>query len=265
MEILQPIDTYQTDVKKRIQYFRTIRFYKKIIKIVFSAASLAKKGIYNDEEWIKSSVDVLNALESVGCIFDIRGRNNFFNIQGPCVFIGNHMSTLETFVLPCVIHPFKKITFIVKESLLNYPVFKHVMRARKPIAVTRTNPREDFRRVIKEGTSKLKNNISIVVFPQTTRANHFDEKEFNSIGIKLAKKANVPVVPIALKTDAWGTGRLVKDFGPIDPQKTVYFKFGLPISAQEVQKNPKTAHQQVVNFIKKQLNNWITLEQNKKC
>jgi 1-acyl-sn-glycerol-3-phosphate acyltransferase len=40
------------------------------------------------------------------------------------------MSTLETFVLPYLIAPHRPMTFVVKKSLVEYPVFKHVMRAR---------------------------------------------------------------------------------------------------------------------------------------
>ena len=42
-------------------------------------------------------------------------------LASPCVFIGNHMSILETFVLPCLIVPHRNVTFVVKESLITYP------------------------------------------------------------------------------------------------------------------------------------------------
>jgi len=37
-------------------------------------------------------------------------------LPSACVFIGNHMSILETFVLPCLIQPHRDVTFVVKES-----------------------------------------------------------------------------------------------------------------------------------------------------
>ena len=61
------------------------------------------------------------------------------------------MSALETFVLPCIIEPFKDTTFVVKQSLIDYPVFKYVMRSRNPIAVGRTNPRDDLKAVLDGG------------------------------------------------------------------------------------------------------------------
>ena len=157
---------------------------------------------------------------------EITGTEHFSRLEGPCVFIGNHMSTLEAFVLPTIIQPLKRVAFVVKKSLVEYPVFGHLMRSRDPIVVGRTNPREDLKAVLEGGAERLRSGISIVVFPQKTRSALFDPAAFNSIGIKLAKRAQVPVVPLALKTDAWGNGALVKDFGKIDPAKAVHFAFG---------------------------------------
>jgi len=49
--------------------------------------------------------------------------------------------------------------------------------------------------------------ISVLIFPQTTRDLRFDPNKFNTLGIKLAKRAKVPVIPVAVKTDAWGMGK----------------------------------------------------------
>ena len=53
----------------------------------------------------------------------------------------------------------------------------------------------------------LKKIISVWVFAQTTRELLLDPKKFNTLGIKLAKRARVPVIPVAVKTDAWGMGK----------------------------------------------------------
>jgi len=163
------------------------------------------------------------------------------------------MSTLEAFVLPTIIQPLKRVAFVVKRSLVEYPIFGHLMRARDPIVVGRTNPREDLKAVLEGGLGRLQSGISIVVFPQKTRSALFDPAAFNSIGIKLAKRAQVPVIPLALKTDAWGNGARLKDFGKIDPAKTVHFAFGPPL---RVQGSGAAEHQQVVEFIREHLVSW---------
>ena len=163
------------------------------------------------------------------------------------------MSTLETMVLPCIISQFKDSTFVVKQSLVDYPVFKHIMRARNPITVGRTNPRDDLKAVFEGGEERLKAGISIVIFPQTTRTEVFDPAQFNTIGIKLAKKANVPVVPIALKTDAWGNGKYLKDYGKVDVSKKVWFAFGKPLT---ITGRGDAEHQQIIDFISGKLKEW---------
>jgi 1-acyl-sn-glycerol-3-phosphate acyltransferase len=231
----------------------TFVFYTKVLGIVYHAAKLAKKGLYDNQGWIESSISTVRSLESVGGRFEVRGLENVQSLKSPCVFIGNHMSILETFVLPCLIQPHRDVTFVVKESLITYPLFGHVMRSRKPVVVGRDNPREDLKTVLEEGQKRLEANISIIIFPQTTRSVEFDPKKFNTLGVKLAKRCSVPVVPFALKTDAWGLGRRLKDFGPIRPEKTVHIHFGEPMS---VRGSGKQEHNVVVEFIEKNLAEW---------
>lgn len=228
-------------------------FYMDMVQIVFSASRAAKRGRYGTPEWAASSVGILRALERVGCRVTAEGIGNIARLDSPCVFIGNHMSTLETFVLPCLIAPFREVTFVVKQSLVEYPVFKHVMRSRDPVTVGRVNPREDLRAVLEEGCDRIRRGISVIVFPQTTRRVDLDPAQFNSIGIKLAKKAGVPVIPLALKTDAWGNGTAFKDFGKIRPERPVRFSFG---EALTVQGNGAAEHDAVIDFVSGRLRAW---------
>ncbi len=249
-------DIYRTESRKPSLFARfipSVAFYASMLRIVMQASSKAKRGNYDTAEWCKSSLAMLRALEQSGIRIEIAGIDNFRSLAGPCVFIGNHMSTLETFVLPTIIAPIKEATFVVKQSLVEYPVFKHVMRSRNPITVGRSNPRDDLRAVLDGGTERLKAGISIIIFPQTTRTPIFIKEQFNTIGIKLAKRAEVPVVPVALKTDAWGNGRLLKDFGRIDPAKTVHFAFGKPLLIRD---RGNEEHEQIIDFIRGKLEDW---------
>ncbi len=228
-------------------------FYFHVLPIIFKASSKAKHSRYDNAEWCKSSLDVLQSLERIGVKIEITGIDRVKNLTGPCVFLANHMSTLETFVLPVIIEPFSHVTFVVKQSLVEYPVFKHIMRSRDPITVGRTKPRDDLKAILEGGAGRLKRGTSLIIFPQTTRAASFDPGSFNTIGIKLAKKAGVPMVPIALKTDAWGNGRWLKDFGKIDPSKRVYIAFGKPMMIKD---RGTEEHREVIDFIGKKLKEW---------
>ncbi len=225
-------------------------FYLKLLKIVFQAGRKARRGEYTGEDWIRSSRRTLEALESVGVQVSIEGTENFRTLETPGVFAGNHMSVLETFALPSIIQPHREVTFVVKEELLGYPSFGPVLASRNPIAVSRKDPRKDLETVLREGAKRLAAGISVIVFPQNTRMPEFDPARFNSLGVKLARRAGVPVIPFALRTDAWGTGRWLRDFGKIYPEIPVRLSFGEPIP---VRGDGKKAQAELVGFISRRL------------
>lgn len=248
--------TYHTAPRKLSAWARTfpsLSFYRRFISIILGSASQAKQNRFSASQWCRSSLDILLALEQVGVSFNISGITHLRGLQSPCVVVANHMSVLETVVLPGLVLPHLEFTFVVKESLLRYPVFKHVVRSRDPITVGRSNPRADLQAVLTGGVDRLSRGISVIVFPQTTRTHRLDPAEFNSIGVKLARKANVPVVPLALKTDAWGEGKLAKDFGKIDHTKTARFAFGSPL---EIRGRGGQEQQQIIDFITQRLQAW---------
>jgi len=222
--------------------------------LVLKASMLCKKGAYTNDLWIQSSLNTLKALEAVGGCFEIKNLDIVRKLESPCIFVSNHMSILETFVLPCLIQPYRDVTFVIKESLLSIPFFKHVMRSRNPITVGRDNPREDLKTVLVEGQNRINDNISVIIFPQTTRSINFDPSKFNSLGIKLAKRCSVPVIPITLKTDAWGIGSKFKDLGKIRPDKTVHVTFSDPLI---VKGSGKKEHKFIVDFITRRLNSYV--------
>lgn len=231
----------------------TLVYYLKMLPVVFAGSSVAKRGAYDLDAWILSSHRIRDALEAVGCRLSIRGMMNLHAVEGPVVFVGNHMSTAESFLLPSIVNPTKPSIFIVKPSLVTYPVFGSIMRAVNPIVVTRDNPRQDLTIVLEQGVQKLHDGISIILFPQTTRMTKFEPEKFNTLGIKLAQRARVPVIPIALKTDAWGNGNVLKDFGGIDPKKPMHISFGEPL---QIEGTGKAEHHKVIQFIEEQLRAW---------
>jgi 1-acyl-sn-glycerol-3-phosphate acyltransferase len=235
--------------------FPSFSFYSSFLTQIYCSAKKAKKGVYDTEAWRLSSFRVMQALERTGLTITISGIEHLQSLDSPCVVVGNHVSMMDTVVLPAIIAQKLPLTFIIKKSLMDYPVFKHVMRSRNPIALGRTNAREDLRTVMIEGKKRLADGISITVFPQTTRGTGFDPKQFNSIGVKLALKAGVPVLPVAVKTDAWTNGKLIKDLGKINPEVSTHFAFGAPIT---VEGKGREEQQQVIEFISTKVKSWQT-------
>jgi len=227
-------------------------YHASISWTVWSCGVLGKRGRLDDPAWGQKCLDVMQAVERCGSRVDI-SIPAAARACSPCVYIGNHMSVLETMVLPAILLPFNHPTIVVKEQLLHYPGLCNVLRAVDPIAVTRTDPRKDLKMVLTQGAESLARGRSVLVFPQSTRNPVFTPKEFNSLGAKLAARANVPVVPLALKTDFSGIGRVVKEFGRIDRSKTVYFHFGEPLDAAA---DSKRAHADTVDFIASAVRRW---------
>jgi 1-acyl-sn-glycerol-3-phosphate acyltransferase len=225
-------------------------FVSAYLRIVANASSLAVKGVYDKQAWIRSSYNTIRIIEGCGGRFHLRGLDNLQLCKGPVVFVSNHMSTLETFVFPCIIAPLMNVTFVVKKSLVKMPLFGPVMRSREPIVVSRDNPREDFETVMTAGQKLLAEGTSIIIFPQGTRSVKFIPSDFNSLGIKLARAAGVQVVPVAIKTDFWGNGKYLKDLGPIHRSQPIWMVFGKPFP---IQGNGKEEHQRVIEFIQNNL------------
>jgi len=241
------------NLRDRFLFNNRFYFTLKYLYIILKTRWEARRGFYDDKAWADSSIFIFRFIEKTGGIFHITGMEYIAQSEEPVLFIGNHMSTLETMILPGLIAPLRRVTFVVKESLVMHPLFRDVMRSRDPIVVGRTDPRKDLEAVMEGGMDLLKKGISIVIFPQSTRSPEFKPEEFNSLGVKLAKKANVKVVPIALKTDYWGNGRIIKELGPIDRHKPIFIRFGEPF---QVTGSGKEENKRIIDFIQSSLAEW---------
>ncbi len=227
--------------------------YSQFFGVMFRYRALAVNGTYNDEAWSDSSLEVLRRLELCGAKFNISGMDYLRKHEGPVVFAANHMSTFETVVLPGLINPIKPCTFVVKEKLMTGFIWGPVMRSRDPIAVTRKDPRADLDAVLDGGAERINKGRSIIIFPQGTRTDKFSRNGFNSLGAKLAARAGVALIPIALKTDYWGNSPVFRGFGPVHRDREVMIEFGAPI---EVGSKSKTAHEACLDFIEGRLKSW---------
>jgi 1-acyl-sn-glycerol-3-phosphate acyltransferase len=227
--------------------------YSHFFGTILRSRSLALRGLYDDEAWARSSLEIINNLERCAARFHIEGLDRVRASEGPLVIVANHMSTLETLVLPGLVSPLKPVTFVVKEKLLGGFFWGPIMRSRDPIAVSRKDPRADLEAVLREGQSRLASGISVIVFPQGTRTDAWRREGFNSLGIKLASKAGVCVMPVALKTDYWGSSGIFRGFGPVRREREVRIEFGAPLA---VSGRGKAEHELCLDFIESRLKAW---------
>ena len=229
-------------------------FYLREFLVVCVGSVRARRGRFDGAAWTTRAYKMMRLIEAAGGGIRIEGAERMIRQERPSVYVANHMSMIETMVLPGgLIQPFHPVSVVVKESLLSYPVFGPIMRAVEPIAVTRRNPREDLKQVLEKGAACLRGGRSVLVFPQATRSEVFDPGAFNSLGVKLAHRVGAPVVPVALRTDFQGVGRRWRDFGPLRRRKPILFSFGEPIAPET---DSKTAHRQTVDFIAAAMREW---------
>ncbi|HOI29794.1 MAG TPA: lysophospholipid acyltransferase family protein [Melioribacteraceae bacterium] len=247
-------DQYKTGIKNTRRIFPSLYFYLvHVLRIILYSNKQARNNKYDEINWVNSSLDILESIEKAGVRITVTGINNIKKVEGPVVFVSNHMSILETFLFPSFIHQIKKIVYVIKSELATFPLFGPIAMARHPIVVGRENPKEDLMTVLNVGSDRIKEGFSVIIFPQRTRSKIFDPEGFNSLGIKLAKRNNIPVIPVAIVTDAWQNGKIIKEFGRIDPDKEVHIAFGEPMT---VTGNGTEQHDKSVQFILNSLKSW---------
>ena len=236
----------------RVLGWTRLPFHWYVIRSVLRGRAAAQRGAFTCAQFLECSEAIVRAAEGCGGRFEVTGMNHLAATGGPLVVIGNHMSFLETFAMPAMILPRRPVSFVVKQSLLEHPGLGGILKAQEPVALTRTNPREDLRTMLTEGVQRLHAGRYLCVYPQSTRHFDFVESMFSSIGAKVAQRAGCPIVPVALRTDFLENGMLIKDMGPIHPERVVRFAFGPPIDSSDARR----AQQQVVDFIRSHLTAW---------
>ncbi len=256
-------DTYITPPGRERRAYRLMlrsRLYYicGFLGVMFGYWPEARRGRLGFAGWHRAASDIFSIIEHCGGRFHITGLQNLRAADGPVVFIANHMSTLETLVPPAFIYPHKKPVFVIKQQLRDLPFFGAYVR--NCITVSRTSPAQDFKQVMTKGCDAVKNGGSVIVFPQATRTPDIDPETFNTLGVKLARKAGVPALPLAIKSDFWGVGKLVKDFGPLDHSKTIHFEFAAP---RQICGNGREEHEWIIRFIRERIATWRTEEQSR--
>jgi 1-acyl-sn-glycerol-3-phosphate acyltransferase len=269
LDVLRIEDRYTTPVPQRPALLPSLSFYRRIIgrlMVCGTCAGADKDGLCRrickslcprqepcDEERIwELSYQILMDCEAVGTKIEIAGLQHVRSLDRAPVVIGNHMSSLEAIAMLSILRPFMKSTYVIKEELSRYPVIKHLTAEMQGITVGRNNPKEDLKKVLTDGAEKLADGRAVIIFPQSTRAVTFAPDQFNTLGLRLARSAKAPVLPIAVKTDFWANGKVVKDFGRIDPTKQIHLEFGEPFETG----NTKDDHQRVITFIQDRLATW---------
>ena len=229
----------------RLPFLKKFVFYWEFIKKLFRTRKAVIQG-QGMKPIIRGSDEIIELCESVGGRIEITGLEYLRSVSGGVVIAANHQSTLETLLFPTIMDQLKPVTFVVKKSLVTGWAFGPIMRLFNPIALDRKEPKVDLDKVMKDGTAALQEGKSVVLFPQGTRCKGFDPSTFNSLAVKLAKRAGVPVIPCAVKTDFWENGKILSTIGDLYPERTIHMTFGPAITIDGAGKKEQ---RQLLEFI----------------
>ncbi len=197
---------------------------------------------FRERKWAPLSFEVIRLIERCGGQIAFEGFEHVRDLDGSsAVVAANHVSALETYLIPSILLAWHDIAYVLKDSLTRYPVLGRCVRAIRPIPITRRSPVADLRAVLRHGTEALDEGRFVVLFPQGSRHRLFNPAQFNTIGTKLARHARRPVLPLCLATDFLRIGSWQRDlFATVHPRSVVRFACGAPIpwdlSEEEMQR-----------------------------
>lgn len=168
-----------------IPYLFVVRMYDKRDEM-YQKEVLVDKITKN---WAKSLVNL------TGSKVNIIGRENL-DYEGPVVFVSNHQGNFD---IPLLIAGISKPKgFIAKYELKKMPIINKWMEVMHCVFIKRNHPREALK-AINEGIRIVKKGHSLVIFPEGTRSKGMKMGEFKPGSLRLATKAQVPIVPVTIK------------------------------------------------------------------
>jgi 1-acyl-sn-glycerol-3-phosphate acyltransferase len=126
--------------------------------------------------------------------FHVKGGENFPPLDKPVVFVANHNSQTDILAIYLLGRRFR---WLSKESVFRVPFMGWAMKLIGYVGVRRGD-KESQLKCMEESGVHLKNGVSIVFFPEGTRSRNGTLGVFKSGAFRLAKEANVDVVPLTL-------------------------------------------------------------------
>jgi 1-acyl-sn-glycerol-3-phosphate acyltransferase len=126
--------------------------------------------------------------------YDVQGLENIPTEQ-QVIFLSKHQSAWETIAFSRILP--RQVVFVLKKELLWLPVWGWALATLKHIAIDRKNAKASLRLLIEQGTARLNEGLSVVVFPEGTRTAPGEKRKFNAGGALLAQRSGYPVVPVA--------------------------------------------------------------------
>lgn len=236
---------------------RTIYFYLYTsFFLIFSIPLLRKVKALTEKGELKKTEEIRRNLvtKSTTTMIKISGAN--VTVKGlenipqneTVLFVGNHQSNFDIPLISSCIDP--SISFVAKKELKKVPILGEWMKVIECIFLDRDNPRNAIKS-INEGAEILKKGRSLFLFPEGTRSKSNKMGEFKTGGLKLAQKAGVKIIPVAIKNSY----KLMEGncHNQVKPAQVV-ITIGKPITVPKNQ-SLNGLSQEIKEFIEKKISN----------
>lgn len=115
--------------------------------------------------------------------------------QRPYIFMSNHQSNFDIPVL--LGHLAVQFRWLAKVELFKIPIFGHAMRKAGYINIDRNN-RKSAIKSLQVAAEKIKNGVSVLIFPEGTRTQDGKIRRFKKGGFVMAIDSGVPIVPVVI-------------------------------------------------------------------
>ncbi|WP_342525614.1 lysophospholipid acyltransferase family protein [Chryseomicrobium sp. FSL W7-1435] len=142
-----------------------------------------------------------NILKKAGATVELTGAENL--PEGAVLLIANHEGNFDIPVLIATIQ--KPFGFLSKVEVKKIPFIADWMTEMNCVFIDRANRRSAMKS-IEDSSISLQQGHSLLLFPEGTRSKGQGVQEFKAGFVRIASRANVPVVPIAI----YGTSQLME-------------------------------------------------------
>lgn len=201
------------------------------IPMLYSERAMAKGDKRPHQEHCLKVVQAMfrMLIRITGSQVTVRGYKNI--PDEAVLYVGNHRSYFDILVGYAVVPGLTG--FVAKKEMKRYPILADWMDSVNCLFLDRKDIKAGLKTIL-EGIEKVKNGISIWIFPEGTRNKGVDPLEmlpFKEGSLKIAEKSGCPVVPVAIT----GTSEIFEQHIPFMRPSKVTIEFGEPFYVKELE------------------------------
>lgn len=211
-----------------------------VLFLIFSSPLLVVEwiaGKFDKEVKNRTSLAIVNwafrvCLWLAGTKVTVLGEENIPS-DTPVLYVGNHRSYFD--ILLTYVRVPRPTGYVAKKEMLRYPLLRNWMNNLHCLFLDRNNIKEGLKTIL-AGVEKMKEGISICIFPEGTRNKTNDTfLPFHDGSFKIAEKSGCPVIPVSINNAAM----IFEDHLPKIQKAHVVIEYGKPIYIHQLAKEEK--------------------------